>query len=89
MNNVSFVMQGPLTLNTLLTIYRYRDDFEMSIVAPVQHSQKRISEEICRIMESGKYRISLYMYDEKIVDKQINTQNRFFHFYSTILGRLS
>lgn len=79
-------MQGPLDLNTLFMVYRYRDEYPMTIVAPSQSSSTKIAEEIYKIMEEKKYHISLFLYDTKILEKQNNQNNRFFQYYSTEIG---
>ena len=70
MNKVSFVIQGPLTLNTIFMLYRHSEEHEICVVAPVQHSPKNMVSEIQRLMEDDKHRISLFLYDEKIVENR-------------------
>jgi hypothetical protein len=86
---IAFVLQGPLTFNTLLTLYKYRDQHEITVVAPAQDSTKGIAEEIIRMTDEKKYHISFFSYDKKILNKQDNKQNRFYQFYSTELGILN
>lgn len=83
---IALVLQGPLSFNTLLTLYRYRDHHEITVVAPVQESTKSIAEEIIRMTDEKEYHISFFSYDMKILSRQDNFQNRFYHFYSTELG---
>jgi hypothetical protein len=83
---IAFVLQGPLTFNTLLTLYKYRDRHEITVVAPVQDSTKGIAEEIIRMTDDKKYHVSFFSYDQKILRNQDNNQNRFYQFYSTELG---
>jgi len=85
-NPVAIVLQGPLSFNTLLTLYKYREEHEITVVAPVQDQTKSIAEEILKMTEEKKYHISFFSYDLKIHKEQNNHQNRFFHFYSTELG---
>ena len=83
---IAFVLQGPLTFNTLLTLYKYRDLHEITVVAPLEDNTRGIAEEIIRMTDEKKYHISFFSYDNKVLKKQDNNQNRFYQFYSTELG---
>jgi hypothetical protein len=83
---IALVLQGPLTFNTLLSLYKYKDYHEITVVAPVQDSTKSIAEEIVRMTDEKENHISFFNYDAKILRDQNNSQNKFFHFYSTELG---
>jgi hypothetical protein len=83
---VAIVLQGPLSFNTLLTLYKYREEHEITVVAPSQDETKSIAEEIIKMTDEKQYHISFFSYDLKIHKEQNNHQNRFFHFYSTEIG---
>jgi len=85
-NPVAIVLQGPLSFNTLLTLYKYREEHEITVVAPAQDETKSIAKEILKMTDEKRYHISFFSYDLKIHQEQTNDNNRFFHFYSTEIG---
>ena len=86
-SKISLVLQGPLTLNTLLMVKYYGSEYEMTIVAPVDTKNHKLAEELRKITQSENSKVSFFLYNPDILkDSFDNYQNRFYQIYSTLTG---
>ena len=83
-SKVSIILQGPLTLNTLLMINYHASKYETAVVAPRDSKNSEIIDEICEIIKTQKFKVSLFLYNPETEFE--NLQNRYYQIYSTYLG---
>lgn len=87
-DNITLLIHGPITIYTIFTLYRYAEYFDIVVCAPKYH--KSINDSIWRELEeisnSKKYNVSLFVYGGVNKSTYNNEQNRFFHFFSVVLG---
>lgn len=89
-NEVTLIIQGPLTIYTTFMLYRYADKYPIILVIPKDTSEvETVFKEINRILQNKEYNISLFMYDTSRDESILNTQNRYYHFLSTQLGLIA
>ena len=79
----SIVIQGPLSVNTLLMVKYHSDKYETTIVAP-RDSNMKIANELHSIIKDKKHKVSLFLYNPEV--EYENPQNRYYQIYSTTLG---
>lgn len=93
-NEVTILVHGPISLYTILTLYRYRADHPMVFVIPkpqwnnVQERQEqtKLISELHALVNSTQYDVSVLTYDPKVPQNCDNQQNRYLHFFSVSLG---
>ena len=88
-NEITILVHGPVTLYTILTMYRYRAEHPMVFVIPKvsdTQEQTKLIGELYAPANSTKYDISVLMYDPKVPENCDNQQNRYLHFFSVSLG---
>jgi hypothetical protein len=81
----TLIIQGKLSIYTLLSILKYKEEFNIVIVTPKTSNEKLIKE--CFNISISNQNISCILYDENVNRPEFNNvQNRYFHFLSTHLG---
>lgn len=87
-NDVTLIIQGPLSIYTIFTLYRYKNDFPIVISTPrvLDMKNNKLLREINELMQSADCKISLFWYDGEWDSKIYNEQNRYSQFFSTLLA---
>ena len=88
MKNITIVIQGPLSVTTLLNVYKYSDEYPMVIVYPQndRNHTNSISHEIRTLSSKPNKDISIVEYNPKIPQDYNNHQNKYYQFFSTFVG---
>lgn len=88
MKNITIVIQGPLSVNTLLNVYKHSDEYPMVIVYPQndRNNTNSISHEIRTLSTKPNKDISIVEYNPKIPQDYNNHQNKYYQFFSTFVG---
>lgn len=92
--DVTLLVHGPISLFTILNLYRYRADYSMVFVIPrprwnnihERDEQIKLIDELNTITNSAKYDSVVVIYDPIIPEGCDNRQNRYLHFFSVCLG---
>jgi hypothetical protein len=86
MKETTIIIQGKLTVYTITSIYKHKDDYNIVVVTP-KSSDSKLLEECSRICIEIP-NCSLIVYDEELIlnTKYNNVQNRYYHFASTWMG---
>jgi hypothetical protein len=80
----TLIIQGPLTIYTMSSLLKHKDDFKIVIVTDNQSDPNLIKEISSICVEEGH---TFLMYDRSIVKPEYeNSANRYFQFYSTYVG---
>jgi hypothetical protein len=81
----TLIIQGKLSVYTLLSILKHKEKFNIVISTPKSSDEKLIRECINMCIENKN--CSYVLYDENVnLPTFNNSQNRYFHFLSTLLG---
>jgi hypothetical protein len=86
--DITLLIHGPVSIYTLLSLYRYRAEYPIVLVLPKPTTEQSSSllAEVQSIVNDLHYKISLVVYDPDVVKHYNNTQNRYLHFFSVALG---
>jgi hypothetical protein len=88
MKDITLLIHGPVSIYTILSLYRHRDAYPIVLVIPKPHDESTIVllNEIQRIANEVGYKINYVVYDVEVNDEYDNGQNRYLHFFSVSLG---
>lgn len=88
MENVSIIIHGPLSTNTLSTVHKYYLNHKIVICCPQpEQNQYSIFEELEEISNIPNTSITIVTYDKDIVSSFYNNHyNRWYHFFSVDLA---
>jgi hypothetical protein len=86
----SLVIHGPISIYTLLSIYKHREEYPITVVIPrptnEQSSQKALLRELNLLAADDKFSTNLLVYNPHVPEGTDNKQNRYLHFFSVAAG---
>lgn len=93
-NEITILVHGPISLYTILTLYRYRVDHPMVFVIPKprwnniqeRQEQTKLINELYTLVNTTEYNVNVLMYDPHVPQNCDNEQNKYLHFFSVSLG---
>jgi len=89
-NEVTILVHGPISLYTILSLYRYRAEYPMIFVIPKPKIHKKeevkLLEELQGIVSKLEYNTTIITYDPYVQQRFDNEQNRYLHFFSVTMG---
>lgn len=87
-SDFTLLIHGPISIYTILTLYRYREEYPIILVTPKPKDDSAIAllTEVQQITNDVNYKINLLVYDFEVNEKYNNHQNRYLHFFSVAFG---
>lgn len=89
-NEVTILVHGPISLYTIMTLYRYRAEHPMIFVIPKPKVHKKeevkLLKELQSVVSELQYNTTIITYDPFVEQRFNNEQNRYLHFFSVTLG---
>lgn len=89
-NEITILVHGPVSLYTIMTLYRYRAEHPMIFVIPKMKEYKKeevkILKELQGVVSELQYNTTIMTYDPHVDERFDNGQNRYLHFFSVTLG---
>jgi hypothetical protein len=86
---ITLLIHGPVSIYTIMNLYRYREDYPIILVIPKPTTDDAILllAEVQRMTNDAQYKMTLLTYDPSTTTtEQINLQNRHLHFFSVCFG---
>lgn len=86
--NTTLIIHGPISIHTMSSLYRYRDEYNIIISTPRVGTVgvDAIVDEIMKMVKSPDFNISAIFYDPTVKAGYNNDQHRWTHFFSVILA---
>jgi hypothetical protein len=89
-NQVTLLVHGPISIYTLMTMYRFGGEYPMVFVLPRpladQDAQQKLLEELYRLIATSSQKTNIIVYTIDVPATVDNTQNRYLHFFSVVAG---
>lgn len=90
-DEVTILVHGPISLYTILALYRYRVEHPMVFIIPKPQGtniqeQIKLMDELHSLVNSTEYNVSVLTYNPQVPQNCDNQQNRYLHFFSVSLG---
>lgn len=87
-NEITLIIHGPISLFTILNLYRFRAEYSMIFVIPKPKTEQEVIllKELQSLANVTKYDASVIVYEPIVPENCDNKQNRYLHFFSVRLG---